>query len=351
MNNKTLISAIDLLEKVSQDISKSIDINQVLPNIINNIKLYLNCEQVFICYFNPEGEQEIITDESSNYDHQNFAKIIKEYLSEQDTVIEFHKEERRSEDDEITESREEENEEENTAPIIKSELKQPIILKSPEIISLGFQAFWGLLFAYDYDKARVWEDHEIKTIKQVIEPIVIGIERNLIYELLQVSQQRLSENQIIDNLTQLPNYQSFIDCLEFEWNRLTREKKKLSLIMIAINLSDNQKQELILPKIAEYLLEVVKRPCDLSARYSETQFTIILPETDNKGATFLANKIFNLIEENLSDFGYISLNFSVITCIPKPHSEYNLFLDTAQNHLDEGIKENIKINVTEMKIS
>lgn len=343
MNQQASVSSLEFLAQITEYISKSIDLAKVLPIIINKVKLYLNCEQVFICYFNPDGDEEIITDEILDPNQNNFKEILKQYLSEEDTLIEVKNDKYNASDDFVRNQ--------TTKPVFKAELIIPIFIKSPEVIALETQALWGLFFAYDYDKSRVWEEEETQTIKQVIELIILGIERQLLYGYFQLQTKRLKENEIIDPLTQLPNSQSFIDCLAFEWARLAREKKPLSLIIISVNfqdLSDNDLQESIFLKIAESLLEMIKRPLDLACHYSTTEFTVILPETDTKGATIVAHKISKVIQKNLSDYDKVLVNFCVISCTPPPKSDYKIILEAAENCLQEAIDKKININVTEI---
>lgn len=340
MSFQSSLSSLELLTKISKYISQTVDLTKVLPNIIDEVKSYLQCEQVFICYFNPEGDEEIITGTIAQNNTKNFKEVIKTYLSEEDTLIELQQNQENSENNLIKNP--------TTKPVFKSELILPITLKTPEIISAENETLWGLFFAYDYNKSRIWKEQEIQTTKQIIEQIVLGIERQIIYDELQLQIKRRKEEAIIDDLTQLPNYQSFLDCLEFEWHRLARERKSVSLITINVNLSPNDSEELILPTIASSLLETVKRSCDLVARCSDSQFAIILPETDSKGANYVANKIYDLLQKNLIDFNNLIINLGVVTAIPQPKSNCSIIKEAATNCLEEAINKKISINVTEI---
>ena len=60
MSKRCSISSTELFTIISEHLSKSIELKDFLPEILQTIQLYLNCEQVFICYFNSGGEEEIM---------------------------------------------------------------------------------------------------------------------------------------------------------------------------------------------------------------------------------------------------------------------------------------------------
>jgi diguanylate cyclase (GGDEF)-like protein len=336
MSKQCSISSTELLTIVNEHLSQSIELEKFLPAIIQTIQSYLNCEQVFICYFSSQGEEEIITNNSQN-NPENFHEIIKNSFKEENRLKKLQENQYHSTNDEETND--------STQPLIKSELTLPIVIKTPEVSSFLLDDLWGLLFIYDYDGSRIWQEIEIKTIQLVIKQITLAIERKIIYEQLHLKNKQLEESQLLDNLTQLPNYNSFIDCLEFEWLRLAREKEYLSLIMIAFEIPNNYQKQVILPKIANSFAKIAKRTSDLCARYSEQKFTVLLPKTNNNGASIVADQIYHLIQEILVNYHNIVFNLSVITCIPQRKSDYTNFLTAAENSLDEAIQNKININL------
>lgn len=345
MKNNSSVSLLELLTIINDYLSESIELVRVFPTILQEIKSYLHCEQVFICYFNPEGEEEIITSKGEllEFKIDNVKSILKNYFQDKKKLTELLKNQYDSSNDL--------DNNDVTQPLIKSELTLPIVIKIPELIPFLSQDLWGILFIYDYDSSRIWQEKEINILKLLIKQLTLAIERNLLYGQLKLKNQQLEETQLIDNLTQLPNYNSFIDCIEFEWLRLAREQEYLSLIMIDVNIPPNYQKDLILLKIADYLLEIIKRPSDLSARYSDTKFGIILPQTNNEGAKTVAEKIYTLIAETLINDYNIVVTMSVTTCICQPKSDYNIILTTAKDCLKEAIEKKININTQEINYS
>jgi len=102
----------------------------------------------------------------------------------------------------------------------------------------------------------------------------------------------------IDGLTGIANRQSFDECLDREWRRAAREQWPISLIMLDIDYfklyNDNyghQGGDECLKKVAAVLAAAVKRPADLAARYGGEEFMVVLPDTDIRGATEMAEKL------------------------------------------------------------
>jgi diguanylate cyclase (GGDEF)-like protein len=102
----------------------------------------------------------------------------------------------------------------------------------------------------------------------------------------------------IDGLTGLANRQSFDECLDREWRRAMREQRPISLIMLDIDhfklFNDNyghQGGDDCLKKVATVIAGSVKRPADLAARYGGEEFMVVLPDTDIRGATEIAEKL------------------------------------------------------------
>ncbi len=341
MNDSNSISSKQLLVKVNEYISQSIDLEQILPNILYKLKQYLNCEQVFICHFNSEGQEEIINhrgyqsdlDKLSNNSINNFLGAKRLINLNQDREASSQTIENIA----------------YTQPVLKAELSLPIVIQIPEILVFLPNKVWGILFAYDYDESRVWTREEIINIEQIAQQIVLVVERELLYEQLQLKNQELQEYEVLDDVTQLANYQSFIDCLEFEWLRLAREKQPLSLIIITVSLFNdlNHNLEVILREIAEVLREVVQRPSDLSSRYAREKLAVILPNTNSQGGVVVANKIKNALPSNLINNQDISIEILVTTNVAQPNSDPNTILELIENTSTKVIVRGINIYVVE----
>ena len=145
--------------------------------------------------------------------------------------------------------------------------------------------------------------------------------------LLRMANLELEKLVNIDGLTQIANRRCFNDRLEFEWERLCREQKSLSLILFDIDYFKryndcygHQVGDDCLSAIAQTANQILCRPADLVARYGGEEFVIVLPNTDLDGAIIVAEQIrkavleLNISHQNsdISDTVTISLG---ITCL------------------------------------
>ena len=108
---------------------------------------------------------------------------------------------------------------------------------------------------------------------------------------------KLNQMAVTDELTGIGNFRHFQNIFESEFHRAQRYKRSLSLIMLDI---DNFKTfndqyghtfgDEILKKIALVLNKTIRKE-DTVARYGGEEFIIIAPETDEKKAKDLAERI------------------------------------------------------------
>jgi diguanylate cyclase (GGDEF)-like protein len=102
----------------------------------------------------------------------------------------------------------------------------------------------------------------------------------------------------LDGLTKIANRRRFDEHLDQEWRRSKREKRPLALIMCDVDFfklyNDTYGHQLgdkCLCVIAKTINRHVKRPSDLVARYGGEEFAVILPNTEAKGASLVAETI------------------------------------------------------------
>lgn len=103
---------------------------------------------------------------------------------------------------------------------------------------------------------------------------------------------------LTDALTELPNRRSFDNQLNIEWGRAARENKPISLLMMDL---DNFKiyndtyghpqGDVLLRTVAKIFVSTLKRTTDLVFRWGGEEFTVLLPDTDLRGAMTVAEKI------------------------------------------------------------
>ncbi|UZE94929.1 sensor domain-containing diguanylate cyclase [Alkalimarinus alittae] len=121
---------------------------------------------------------------------------------------------------------------------------------------------------------------------------------------LKERQQELIETTITDALTGIRNRKYFNDSLKERFNLSRKADQTTSLLMMDIDhfkrVNDTYGHtagDKCLQLVAQCLQDSLGRPGDVVARYGGEEFAILLPDTDEKGATIIADKICNNIRK------------------------------------------------------
>jgi diguanylate cyclase (GGDEF)-like protein len=136
---------------------------------------------------------------------------------------------------------------------------------------------------------------------------------------LQDVERKLQELTHLDEATGLPNHRAFVARTTEEVSRATRYGVALSILLADIDQFDDYASRLgpdtadeIIKTIAR-LLQSKVRAVDTVARYGAKQFGIILPHTEQEGATMLAERLCRAIEAGPWSFGELTASFGVTT--------------------------------------
>ena len=118
-----------------------------------------------------------------------------------------------------------------------------------------------------------------------------------------VEHARLYELAITDGLTKLYIHRYFQARLEEEIQRAMRYHTTVSLILFDIDhfkkFNDtygHQQGDIVLVEVAKLVKQTVRDTVDIPARYGGEEFTVILPETDSKGAQLVAERLRKTVE-------------------------------------------------------
>jgi diguanylate cyclase (GGDEF)-like protein len=147
---------------------------------------------------------------------------------------------------------------------------------------------------------------------------------------------KLKAMTIEDGLTGISNRRHFNDTIAKELKRAIRSQIPLSLILCDIDkfkpYNDNyghQQGDQCIKRVAELIKSLAKRPGDLAARYGGEEFAVLLPETNNDGASFVAELIRKRIANDelphaFSDTAdFVTLSLGVATVIPQRDVDLN----------------------------
>lgn len=180
----------------------------------------------------------------------------------------------------------------------------------------------------------------------------ISIRKRMEEELHKVNQE-LKRLTVVDGLTKIPNRRHFDNSLEIEWRRMIREKKPLSLIFCDVDhfklyndTKGHQAGDDCLRSVALQIKKNVKRSTDIVARYGGEEFSVILPDTDAKGALCVAERIRHGIKDlKISHPSspvnrYLTLSLGVSMVVPRSNDlSPDMFIDTADRALYIAKKE------------
>lgn len=143
-----------------------------------------------------------------------------------------------------------------------------------------------------------------------------------------------------DALTGIANRRAFDAFLAREMRRCVRMKKPLSLLMLDIDyfklFNDkygHQAGDDCLIKVARQIEQSALRGGDMAARYGGEEFMLVLGETDESGAIWIAERVCKLVAElkikhYATDSKFVSISGGVVTVMPEDHAAVELLLQS-----------------------
>lgn len=171
-------------------------------------------------------------------------------------------------------------------------------------------------------------------------------QKNLELEKANQEMERLSS---IDSVTGIANYQRFLDFFRQEWARAARYSRTISLIIIEMDFVREYQEAYglemynqSLRKIAKMLMEIIRRPGDIAARFNNGDFIIVLSETESKNVTDLAEMIrvgaeYLDIETTVSTISkHATISLGCATARPEPKSDSGALIKAAETALRQA---------------
>ncbi len=231
-------------------------------------------------------------------------------------------------------------------------LKDKSSYQIKNIIALPFKSIShtsGLLVGLNKDKKNAFTPFDIQALRILGNPFFLIYDTLLYYE-------RAKKLTITDDLTSLYNFRYLREFLGFEISRSLRYNNPLSVLFIDI---DNFKSvndtrghlvgSAVLVEIGEIFKSMV-RDKDAIVRYGGDEFVIILPETSIEGASVLAKRIKDKVENYVFKGGddysiKLTVSIGIATC-PKHSSRAEDLIkmaDTAMYEAKFDGKNKIKI--------
>lgn len=107
-----------------------------------------------------------------------------------------------------------------------------------------------------------------------------------------------------DSLTGLCNRRTLDAAIDREWLRARRARSPLAVLFIDIDrfkpyndTYGHQQGDSALVAVAQAIARCIARPCDIAARFGGEEFVLLLPDTDEQGARYVAADIHAAIEQ------------------------------------------------------
>ena len=171
--------------------------------------------------------------------------------------------------------------------------------RMPEFKELRFVRLDGKVITADVGATMIDYNGE-RAVLGIIHDITEKIE---IQQKFKEANELLTKLARLDGLTGVPNRRYYDETLEKERERMIRNNQPLSLLMIDIDhfkaFNDtygHQDGDHCLKVVANAIKTSLNRATDFMARYGGEEFSVILPDTNEEGALFVAEKIRSRIE-------------------------------------------------------
>jgi len=147
-----------------------------------------------------------------------------------------------------------------------------------------------------------------------------------------------------DALTGLSNRYGFDNRLILEWNRATRDKNALSLVIFCVDGFEGigkSEQEDMLKAVSSKLEDTIKRTTDFIARWSDEEFAVLLPITEEVGASIVAERIrVEIGNMDISGIakknGKLPISIGIYAHTPEPTEKPAEFINNAYKALKKA---------------
>lgn len=339
-----------VIARLAAQIRQSLDLSQILHSTVENLRQFLDADRVVICQLRDDGSGEIL--EESRLDDVpsmlgwvlNDPWIVRpqdheDYLCGQVFAIEdLHQANIDASSRELLDYFQ-----------VRARLVMPVLI-APDGQTRDRSQTWGLLIAHQCHHPRHWQSAEINLLPQLATQLAIAIQQAQLYERVQQANRELSDLASRDGLTQIANRRRFDEHIEENWGRQARSQSPLSLILLDIDFFKryndrygHQVGDRCLQQVARTLEANVRRPADLVARYGGEEFAIILPDTPESGAVFLAETIRKAIarsaiaqsaeSEDDPPLPPVTASLGVATVVPFPEATPDSLIGAADRAL------------------
>ncbi len=199
-----------------------------------------------------------------------------------------------------------------------------------------------------FDESEEVRGFELGAVDFIHKPINPIITRARINNQITIQKQKeqLRSIALTDGLTGIANRRKFDETLQTDWKQCARMQQPLSLLLIDVDFFKkyndrfgHQVGDSCLQIVAATVKNSLNRPYDLAARYGGEEFSCILPDTDQAGATHIAEQILSNIRALKIDHPdsasnqIVTVSIGVATIKPNIDSTVNVLIECADQQL------------------
>ena len=315
-----------LIAQISQDISRSDNLNQVLPQVVSEVRHYLEVDRLAIVDLRAKMSGKVTFEDHGSEMESMLTWEMRHPWAVKEPFLDKYRQ---------------------GYPVAVANVHQ----QSLSTAELGFLDFfqiaadltvplledknlWGLLSVHSRTP-REWQPEDRRLLETFGTLISTAIQRDRLHQNLTKANQKLKRFAYLDGLTQVANRRRFEQFIHHEWRRLMREQSPLALIMADIDhfkayndIYGHQSGDECLRRVAGILRSCVQRPADMVARYGGEEFAVVLPNTNLEGAETVAQKICTRVKnQKIPHRGSASsevVTMSLGVAIMYPHPLKNL---------------------------
>jgi diguanylate cyclase (GGDEF)-like protein len=154
--------------------------------------------------------------------------------------------------------------------------------------------------------------------------LVLAVTIILLAIMFRHAQRELAAVAVTDELTGVANRRCFEQTLRLEWQRAARTNTPLALLMIDVDnfkafndQNGHWKADDVLREFGRLLRSCGMRAGDLAARYGGEEFAVILPNTNAKSASVVAERLQSSMLERSQNFGGLTISIGVASRLPR----------------------------------
>lgn len=167
-----------------------------------------------------------------------------------------------------------------------------------------------------------WEAGGVDFLYKPINPITLA-HRVKAHLTLKLQADLLRSMAYLDGLTGINNRRYFDICYKQQLAQVKRSQQSLALLLIDIDYFKQYNDSCghlagddCLKEVAQFIQATLHRESDIVARYGGEEFVCLLPDTDIKGATIVANELVSVlfdrnISHHMSPLGRLTISVGV----------------------------------------